>query len=100
MNGCVQIYAGDGKGKTTAALGSGRYDLVVADEAVTAVTAGLLTRDDLLGLLDARPVRVELVFTGRGAEAWLIERADLVTEMKAVRHYFDKGIKARKGIEC
>jgi len=170
MQGYVQVYTGDGKGKTTAALGlvlravgaglrvfvgqfikgreyseiqalhehlpavtveqfghgrfirnapaaedieaaqrglarlrevlaGGHYDLVVADEACTAVQAGLFGEDDLLAVLDARPASVELVLTGRAAGARLQARADLVTEMRCVKHYFSEGVKGRPGIE-
>ena len=170
MQGFVQIYTGDGKGKTTAALGlalraagaglrvyfgqfiknadyseikalarfadcitvrqfgrgcflltepapedraaarraleglsealtSGDYDLVIADEANVAVHRGLIDEADLLALIDTRPPRVELVLIGRGAPAAVLARADLVTEMRAVRHYYDQGVGARVGIE-
>lgn len=170
MQGFVQVYTGDGKGKTTAALGlalraagaglrvyigqfikndayseltalrrlrghitieqfgqgcslftepcpadidaarhalavlgrvlaSGAYDVVIADEANVAVALQLIGEDDLLALIDQRPLRVELVLTGRGAPASVLARADLVTEMRSVKHYYDRGILARKGIE-
>ncbi len=170
MQGFVQVYTGDGKGKTTAALGlavraagaglkvyigqfiknadyseikalqclaanitieqfgrgcfiltepcqadvdaarhalatlgrllaSGAYDLVIADEANVAVALGLIGEDDLLTLIDQRPPQVELVLTGRGAPTSVLERADLVTEMRLVKHYYDRGILARLGIE-
>ena len=170
MKGYVQVYTGEGKGKTTAALGlalraagaglrvffgqflkSGRYseikalerfgeritveqfgcggfvkgnpsaedlkaaqhglqrvktllqseffDLMVLDEACVAVNSGLFTADALVDLIRLKPERTELVFTGRGAPADLVERADLVTEMKAIKHYFQTGIGAREGIE-
>ena len=170
MQGFVQVYTGDGKGKTTAALGlalraagaglrvyfgqfiknadyseikalarfadcitvrqfgrgcflltepapedraaarraldaiglalvSGDYDLVIADEANVAVALGLIEPDDLVALIDQRPEQVELVLTGRGAPDAVLARADLVTEMRCVRHYYDRGVLARKGIE-
>ena len=170
MQGFVQIYTGDGKGKTTAALGlalraagaglrvyfgqfikngdyseltglarfadcitvaqfglgrfvgrepapadreaaqrglqeirralvSGAYDLVIGDEANVAASRGLIEEADLLALIDLRPPQVELVLTGRGAPAVVLARADLVTEMRAVRHYYDRGVGARVGIE-
>lgn len=170
MQGCVQVYTGDGKGKTTAALGlslraagaglkvyiahfmkkgdysemaacrklgrqvtaeqfgtgrfvrgnpdaedlaageaglmavrsamtSGDYDLVVADEACVAVAMGVLNEQAVLDLLAARPAGVELVLTGRGASEAILAAADLVTEMRAVKHYYEKGVPARKGIE-
>jgi cob(I)alamin adenosyltransferase len=170
MKGYVQVYTGDGKGKTTAALGlslraagaglkvfiaqfikmgeyseikalkrfsdhitlvqfglgrfikgkpspediktaqkgieavksvlsSGKYNIVILEEANVAVTCELFSVRELLDIIDAKPEDVELVITGRGAAPSIIERADLVTEMKAVKHYFQKGVKARTGIE-
>ncbi|MCD6551090.1 cob(I)yrinic acid a,c-diamide adenosyltransferase [Thermotoga sp.] len=169
MRGYVQVYTGDGKGKTTAALGlsiraacaglrvfigqflkgtptselkigeffpnieiaqygtpefvvekpskkqikrakegledarkklvSGRYNVVVLDELCVAIHLGFFSREEIEELLNARPEHVELVITGRYAPEWLIEKADLVTEMKEVKHYYKKGVPARKGIE-
>ena len=170
MNGYVQVYTGEGKGKTTAAIGlairalgagwrvyiaqflkggeysehkalakfadlltiktygrnvyikgkpededrrlaqaaykeiveivaSGHYRLVILDEANVAVHYGLLTVEQILDLIDRRAKGVELVITGRYAHSRLIDRADLVTEMREVKHYFARGIKARNGIE-
>lgn len=170
VKGYVQVYTGDGKGKTTAALGlalravggglkvfvgqfvkgmeyselkslarlapelvvkqygrerfvhnkpqeedfcaaregyeevkrvvaSGSYDLVILDEANIAVYFQLLSVEDMLSLIAEKPDAVELVFTGRKADPRLIERADLVTEMKEIKHYYSKGITAREGIE-
>ena len=84
----------------TAALTGGDYDEVIADEINCALTCGLLTEPDLLRLADLRPQGTELVFTGRGATPALVERADLVTEMRLVKHYYrDKKLPARAGIE-
>jgi len=170
MQGCVQVYTGDGKGKTTAALGlalravgaglrvyiahfmkrgdysemtacgklggqvtaeqfgtgrfvrgnpdtddlaagqqgleavkaaltAGTYDLVIADEANVAVAMGVLNEEAVLDLMAAKPAHVELVLTGRGATEAIMAAADLVTEMRAVKHYYEKGVAARKGIE-
>jgi cob(I)alamin adenosyltransferase len=170
MKGYVQVYTGDGKGKTTAALGlalrasghgmrtyvgqfmkgqqcgeldalrdhpyitleqygdpccvrreqvtpehvaqaemgfdrareallSGDYDIVVLDEVNVAIWFGLLTVEDVLGFLNQRPDDVEVVLTGRRAQQELIDRADLVTEMRDVKHYFAQGVVARDGIE-
>ena len=81
------------------ALTSGDYDLVIADEANVAVTLGLIEANDLVSLIDRRPEQVELVLTGRGAPDAVLARADLVTEMRCVRHYYDRGVLARPGIE-
>lgn len=168
--GCIQIYTGDGKGKTTAALGlalravgaglrvylgqfiKGRHyseldglaklgehvdvhqfgegcflfreptqadcaaarrgldevrrvfqehnhQVVILDEANVAVRVGLIDIDDLLALVEAKPSDVELILTGRNAHPRLIERADLVTEMCAIKHYYSTGLQARTGIE-
>lgn len=170
MKGYVQIYTGDGKGKTTAAIGlalraagaglkvfiaqfvkSGKYseilaleklsdtitcrqygsgcwlrgepgeedirlarsgleevrgviqaglhDVVILDEANITTHFGLISVDDLLALIDVKPPGVELIFTGRKADPRLIDRADLVTEMREVKHYYQNGVEARKGIE-
>ena len=168
--GCFQIYTGDGKGKTTAAVGlavraagaglrvfigqfikatdsaemtllrarcpeitieqfglgrfikgspspddldmaargmqrlqecirSGEYDVIIVDEAHGALSAGLVALSDLVRLVDTRPKNVELVMTGRNAHSDLLSRADLITEMTKVKHMYDAGIPARKGIE-
>jgi cob(I)alamin adenosyltransferase len=170
MQGYVQVYTGDGKGKTTAALGltvrsvgaglrvyfgqfmkkydyseiiglkrlgdqvtivqygsgcyvigspqprdvaaaqaglielrsalvSEKYDVVIADEANVAVACGLLKEQDLLKLIAERPQQVELVLTGRGATEAVKAAANLVSEIVPVKHYFQCGITARKGIE-
>lgn len=170
MQGYVQVYTGDGKGKTTAALGlalraagaglkvfigqfikgleyseisalrkklpeitvrqygrgcfiinkaeeqdkqlaragleeisaiiqSGEYDVVILDEANIAIYFELFSIDDLLKIIAAKPEHVELIITGRKAHPALIEAADLVTEMQEIKHYYQKGVQARKGIE-
>jgi cob(I)alamin adenosyltransferase len=81
------------------AINSKQYELVILDEANIAVYFSLLTVEDLLALIDGKPDSVELVFTGRKADQRLLERADLVTEMTEVKHYYQKGIVARDGIE-
>ena len=170
MKGYVQVYTGDGKGKTTAAMGlalraagaglkvyiaqfvksekyseiialerfsdmitcrlygsgcwlhgqpddedvqlarsgledvrrivtAGQHDVVILDEANIATHFGLLSADDLLDLIDLKPDGVELIFTGRKADPRLIERADLCSEIREIKHYYHKGVSARKGIE-
>jgi len=81
-----------------AAVG-GEYDLVVLDEAVTAASLGVIDMDDLLRIIESRDASVELILTGRGADQRLIDAADLVTEMKQIKHPFDQGRRARAGIE-
>ena len=78
---------------------SGNYGLVILDELNVALHFGLIGRDTVEELLDKVPGNVEVVLTGRCAPDWLIERADLVTEMKEVKHYYAKGVEARKGYE-
>lgn len=81
------------------AMRSGKYDFIILDEANIAVLFKLLSVDDVLDLIHQKPGPVELVITGRKADPRLIEAADLVTEMKEVKHYYQKGIAAREGIE-
>jgi len=170
MKGYIQVYTGDGKGKTTAALGlavralgaglrvylarfmkarksgelaaferlgegldvgnygregfitaepseedrreaarglretreivmSGEYDVVILDEVNVALYLGLIPLAEVLEIMDSKPDGVELVLTGRNAPREIIERADLVTEMRKIKHYYDRGVTARPGIE-
>ncbi len=78
---------------------SGDYNVVILDEANIAIHFKLFTVEDLLAVIDAKPDSVELVITGRKADPRIIDRADLVTEMREVKHYYTDGVKARKGIE-
>jgi cob(I)alamin adenosyltransferase len=77
----------------------GKYDVVVLDEANIAVKYKLFSEQDLLDIIDAKSKNLELVITGRGASPRIIEKADLVTEMNPVKHYFQNGVEARFGIE-
>jgi len=88
-----------GMKKVKAIIASGSYDMVVLDEANVAIHYDLFPLQELLDLIDAKPENIELIITGRHAAPALIEKADLVTEMRAVKHYFDAGVKARVGIE-
>jgi cob(I)alamin adenosyltransferase len=170
MQGYVQVYTGNGKGKTTAALGlslraagsglkvfiaqfvkkgdyseikalsrfsdlitveqfgqarfikgkpdpedialsqkglnrikeifsAGEFQVIILDEANTAVKLGLLSEKDIESLILAKPPEVELVITGRGATDRIMAMADLVTEMREIKHYYEKGVNARTGIE-
>lgn len=78
---------------------SDKYDLVVLDEINNLIAQGWADINELTDIIRKRPEGVEIVLTGRGAPRELIKIADYVTEMKAVKHPFKKGIKARKGIE-
>ncbi len=75
------------------------WDMIVLDEINTACSLGLIPVARVLEIMDAKPEGLELVLTGRGAPAEVIEKADLVTEMREVKHYFNSGVKARRGIE-
>ena len=81
------------------AVKSGDYDLVVLDEVNVALSYDLIKLDDVLSLIRQKPAPVELILTGRYAPEKLLEAADLATEMVKIKHPFDEGIKARKGIE-
>ena len=81
------------------AILSGAYDLVIVDEANIAISYNLIQVDELLSLIRSKPLHVELVLTGRDADEKIIELADLVTEMREIKHYFKQGVKARVGIE-
>lgn len=78
---------------------SGEYNLVVLDEANVAVHHKLISAEDILDLMASKHKSTELVITGRYADDRVINSADLVTEMKPVRHYASKGVRARVGIE-
>ncbi|MCU0415423.1 MAG: cob(I)yrinic acid a,c-diamide adenosyltransferase [Ignavibacteriaceae bacterium] len=78
---------------------SGKYDLIILDEAIVAIYFKLIETKDLVELIKIKPENVELILTGRYCPEELIELADLVTEMKEVKHYYQKGISSRKGIE-
>ncbi len=81
------------------AMLSGNYDIVVLDEVNVALHFKLIELDEVVRLIGDKPRNVELILTGRYADAKLIELADLVTEMVKLKHPYDKGVKARKGIE-
>jgi len=81
------------------AIASKKYDLIILDEINIAIYFGLLKEKDVIDLIKKTPSKTELILTGRRASKKIIQLADLVTEMKATKHYFKKGIKMRKGIE-
>jgi cob(I)alamin adenosyltransferase len=90
--------AGEALHRAEAALGGG-YDLVILDEINGAVGFGLISVDEVLALIARRPAATELVLTGRNADERVIAAADLVTEMRDVKHYYRAGVPARVGIE-
>jgi cob(I)alamin adenosyltransferase len=75
------------------------YDIVILDEINLAIDYGLIPLNDLLQLIDSKPDTIELILTGRNVKREILERADLVTEMVDRKHYYDKGVPAREGIE-
>ncbi len=85
--------------KTSEVILSGNYDLVILDEVNVALSLGLLDSEEFLSLIKKKPKVLELVLTGRGAPEELLRLADLVTEMRPVKHYFEKGQMARRGVE-
>lgn len=92
-------YVKDGWAHAKKIIESGEHDLVILDEINVAIATGFLPVEELLDLLDKKPENMELILTGRDAHPLIIEKADLVTEMRKVKHYFDKDQKARRGIE-
>lgn len=91
--------AESGVAKAMDTMLSGKYDVVILDEITIPVRYGVLDESVLLEFADRRPPSVELVMTGRYAPQSLIDRADLVTEMGEVKHYWRDGVAAREGIE-
>ncbi len=91
--------ASQGLAKIRKALGSECWDLVICDEINVAVSLHLLDSKEVLEMIASRPTTVELVFTGRTAPRSFINRADLVSEVREIKHYYSKDMKARKGIE-
>ncbi len=78
---------------------NGSYCMIILDEILVAQWFGLIDEKELLHFIDQKPAETELVLTGRNASEPVLEKADLITEMKNVRHYYDDGLQARKGIE-
>ncbi|MGB9677436.1 MAG: cob(I)yrinic acid a,c-diamide adenosyltransferase [Candidatus Ratteibacteria bacterium] len=75
------------------------YDVVICDEILISLRDGFLKEEEIIEIMDQKPENIELVLTGRGATKKIIEKADLVSEIKKIKHPYDKGIKSRKGIE-
>jgi len=91
--------AAEGLSRIRAAIASGLYDIVVMDEVCTTLFFKLLTVEEILDVIQSKPDGLELVLTGRYAPESLIAAADLVTEMKEIKHYYEKGVPSRVGIE-
>ena len=94
-----KIQAREGLHRAQEAMLSSQYDIIVLDEINIAIWFGLLAIEEVDAFLDARPTHIELILTGRRAPQEIIDRADLVTDMREVKHYFHDGVKARDGIE-
>jgi cob(I)alamin adenosyltransferase len=80
-------------------LKSGKYEVVILDEANIATFYNLFSTKDLIQVIDNRAKNVEVIITGRMADQKIIDYADLVTEMKEIKHYYQQGVIAREGIE-
>lgn len=91
--------AREGFDRSMAAMKSGEYDIVILDEICIAVHTGALSEDDAMRFVNERPENVDLVFTGRDATEKMIEAADLVTDMREVKHYYNAGVESRRGID-
>lgn len=91
--------AQEGLKKVRSIMTSAKYNIIIMEEANVAVMLGLIAVQDLLKIIINKPDDKELVITGRGASPRIIESADLVTEMKAIKHYYKIGVRARVGIE-
>ncbi len=78
---------------------NGECDLLILDELVGALNCGLIDEDLLHELVEKKPAQLELVMTGRNPAQWLVDAADYVSEIRKIKHPYDKGVDARKGIE-
>ncbi|MGD9345135.1 MAG: cob(I)yrinic acid a,c-diamide adenosyltransferase [Candidatus Aminicenantes bacterium] len=91
--------ARSGLKKCLTAMLSGKYSIIILDEVNVALYFKLISEKDIHDFLDKRPENVEVILTGRNAPDSLVKRADLVTEMMEIKHYYQKGVRSRKGIE-
>ncbi|MDU2066166.1 MAG: cob(I)yrinic acid a,c-diamide adenosyltransferase [Sporomusaceae bacterium] len=94
-----KALAEQGVKRAEAAVSSGEFDMVILDEIVVANYFELVNDQQLQSILAKRLESVEVILTGRKASKALMKQADLVTEMKEVKHYYQQGVEARKGIE-
>ena len=81
------------------AMLSNKFDMIIIEEGNVAVMLNVISVSDLLDLIDHKPPQTELVITGRNADPLIVQKADLVTEMKDIKHYYQEGVQARVGIE-
>jgi len=81
------------------AISGGTYDLVILDEATYPVSFGWIPVEEMVAALDARPEAVNIIITGRDADQAIIDAADTVTEMRKIKHAFDEGVVAKKGLD-
>ena len=89
----------EGFRKITAIINENRVDVLILDEICIALYYKLFEEAQVLALLKQKPEGMEIILTGRNAPGSIIEAADLVTEMKEIKHYYSKGVEARQGIE-
>lgn len=80
-------------------LSGKKCDVLILDEIICSYNLGYVTKEDIQNIINIKSDECELILTGRGAPGWLCEKADYVTEMKAIKHPYNSGIDARKGIE-
>ncbi len=92
--------ARQGLSECTHVLQDGVYDVVILDEITIAIQFGFLDAEDVWNVIKDRAEGVEVIVTGRNCPKEIIDRADLVTEMKEIKHYYNQGVTSRKGIEC
>lgn len=85
--------------KAKANMLSKKYDLIILDEVLVSIHFGLFNDEEILTFMKLKPEDVELILTGRYCPDKILDAADLVTEMKAIKHYYQQGVLARKGIE-
>lgn len=92
-------HARRGYERAAALIAGGGHRIVILDEIITACAFGLITEEEIIRLIQSKPDGIELILTGRGATEGLIRCADLVTEMREIKHYYRSGVPPRKGIE-
>jgi len=92
-------YARNGLEELKEVISGGKYDVVILDEINIAIYFKLLGVEEVISLMEGKPENLELILTGRFAHQAIIEKADMVTEMQEVKHYYQQGVLARAGIE-